>query len=69
LNHSIDNDPSISREKVVQLAEVTGDLNPITLREISDQPLKGGGQAEILEDMGAQVLGQAMDIFNDLIDV
>jgi len=63
LNHSVDNNLAIPREKVINLDEVRGYVDPITPREVSDQPPKGGGQAEILKDVGAQVLGQAMDIF------
>jgi hypothetical protein len=69
LNHSVDNNLAIPREKVIDLGEVTGDVDPIISGEVSDQPSKGGSQAEILQDVRTQFLRQAMDIFNDLIDV
>jgi hypothetical protein len=69
LNHSIDNNLGIPREKVIDFDKVTGYVDSVTPREVSDQPLKGGGQAEILKDLGAQVIGETLDIFNDLINV
>jgi hypothetical protein len=56
LNHSVDNNLASPREKVINLDEVKGYVDAITPREVPDQPLKGSGQAEILEEWGLKSL-------------
>ena len=69
LQGSVYHDLIIPWNHVIDVVNIGGRLETVMTGKIIDQPFESRRQADILEDGGTQVAGQAVHVVDDLVDV